>query len=237
MKRVLLGIAGTLCVLVLSATAYFFYFTINQAKAAFWEPAISEFEEQDADAPPPEGSIIFIGSSSIRFWKSLEEDFAPLPVLNRGFGGSNLSHVTHFAPRVVMPHEPAAVIVYAGDNDFGGWEPKSADQVFSDFKAMMALFEEELGQTRIYYLSIKPSRLRWESWPKIAKANALIAEFAQKNDQLAYIDVASGMIGEDGEPRSELFWYDGLHLSELGYAEWTAILRPILLKEFGSLSQ
>jgi len=237
MKRVLLGVLGVVCVLGLSATAFFFYYTVNQPKAVFWETSIASFEEEDAATPPSEGTVIFIGSSSIRFWKTLARDFAPLPVLNRGFGGSHLSHVTHFAPRVVIPHKPAAVVVYAGDNDFGGWEPKSSEEVFSDFKKMMSLFGKELQGTPVYYLSIKPSRLRWESWPKIEKANALIRALAEKDDQLTYIDVSSRMIGEDGEPRSDLFWYDGLHLSERGYEEWTAIVRPILMNDLGTLSE
>ncbi|MCE7999977.1 MAG: hypothetical protein HEP70_14040 [Rhodobiaceae bacterium] len=237
MKRFFLTIGGVICVLGLSVAGLFFYYTLNQPKAAFWESSIAAFEEEDALAPPLEGTIIFIGSSSIRFWETLAEDFAPLTVLNRGFGGSHLPHVAHFAPRVVVPHEPAAVVVYAGDNDFGGWEPKSAEQVFTDLKGMMSFFEAELPSTPIYYLSIKPSELRWESWPKISKANVLIESFAAENDQLTYIDVSSGMIGENGKPRSELFWYDGLHLSERGYEEWTAIVRPILLNDLGGLSE
>ncbi len=237
MKRVLLWILGVVCVLGLSVTGLFFYYTLNQPNAEFWESSIAAFEEEDAAAPPPEGTVIFIGSSSIRFWGSLAEDFAPLTVLNRGFGGSHLPHVTHFAPRVVIPHKPAAVVVYAGDNDFGGWEPKSPEQVFLDFKKMMSLFRAELPGTPIYYLSIKASQLRWESWPKISKANALIEAYAQEDDQLTFIDVSSGMIGENGEPRPEVFWYDGLHLSDRGYAEWAAIVKPILMKDLGKLSE
>jgi hypothetical protein len=44
--------------------------------------------------PPPKGGIIFTGSSSIRMWTSLKEDFPGLPVLNRGFGGSMIPEVT-----------------------------------------------------------------------------------------------------------------------------------------------
>ena len=52
-------------------------------------------------------------------WQTLEVDFPGLRVLNRGFGGSELSDVVQFADRIVLPYRPRVVIVYAGDNDLG----------------------------------------------------------------------------------------------------------------------
>src|SRR5262245_56212571 len=55
-----------------------------------WEKEIHAFEVSDATNPPPNGATLFIGSSSIRLWKTLREDFPGQNVINRGFGGSQI---------------------------------------------------------------------------------------------------------------------------------------------------
>jgi hypothetical protein len=42
---------------------------------AKWEKEISAFEQQDRENPPPKNAIVFVGSSSIRLWSTLAEDF------------------------------------------------------------------------------------------------------------------------------------------------------------------
>ncbi|MEQ9519115.1 MAG: GDSL-type esterase/lipase family protein [Parvibaculum sp.] len=234
MIRLLGSVLALVVVLVGAVAGYFYYYMANQPDPTFWEGDIQRFEAANQDAGNPTGQVIFIGSSSIRFWATLETDFAPLPVVNRGFGGSMLPHVAHFAPRIVTPLAPAAVVIYAGDNDFGGLNPKSTEAVLEDFRAMLAYFDEALPTTPIYYLSIKPSLLRWESWPKIAAANATFSEIADAHPRLTFVDVSTPMLGADGRPREDLFWYDGLHIDEDGYTLWTAILKPLLVSALPS---
>jgi hypothetical protein len=60
---------------------------LNRGDPTVWEKQIRTYEVLDEEDKPPDGSILFTGSSSIRYWKTLVEDMAPLQVLNRGFGG------------------------------------------------------------------------------------------------------------------------------------------------------
>jgi hypothetical protein len=50
-----------------------------------WSEDIAAFASK---APGPSGALLFVGSSSIRRWTDLSEHMAPIPVINRGFGGS-----------------------------------------------------------------------------------------------------------------------------------------------------
>ncbi len=125
MKRIL---AGSVTFGILAAGAIIFY-QFRMQSADFWESAIRTFEESDRRDPPAPGGIVFTGSSSIRLWKSLEEDMAPLPVLNRGFGGAHLAHVNTYASRIVFLHRPSAVVLYAGDNDLGMLSDKTPEVV------------------------------------------------------------------------------------------------------------
>ncbi len=199
----------------------------------FFESDILDFEAADRASPPEPGAIVFVGSSSIRLWTSLAEDFAPLPVLNRGFGGAHFEHVVHNAWRIVTPYAPRAVAVYVGDNDLAEGTGKDADRVLADYREFVRIVHEDAPKAAIYFLSIKPSRLRWDRWPVMSAANATIAKLAESDPRLHYVDLATPLLGADGVPRNDFFRLDGLHLNESGYAAWTNVLRPILIESFG----
>jgi putative heme-binding domain-containing protein len=145
-------------------------------------------------------------------------------LLNRGFGGSQLADAVHFAPRIVVKYAPRLVYLYAGDNDLAGG--KTPEQVADDFRAFVGIVHKELPATRIIFLSIKPSILRWRLIEKVSQANSLIEAICQPDQNLLYLDVGTAMLGDDGKPRPELFARDGLHLNDRGYQLWTALVRP-----------
>lgn len=201
--------------------------------AEVWETEIEAYEAADAVERPSPGSVVFIGSSSIRRWETLSEDMAPMQVLNRGFGGSVIAQSTHFADRVVLPYEPSAVVMYAGDNDiaFGG---VSADCALRDYEAFVQKIWEGAPGTPIYYISIKPSPARWSNWDEMKRANALIEARTVTESALHFIDVSEAMLVEAGEPDPSLYALDGLHLSVAGYELWTSLVRPRLLSDLGN---
>lgn len=190
-----------------------------------WESAISKFEEKDRKNPPDKGGVLFVGSSSIRFWK-LYRHFPELMPLNRGFGGSEVADSLHFADRIVLPYEPRIIVMYAGDNDIAGG--KSPAEVHSDFQKFVSVVHEKLPETRIVYVAIKPSIKRWKLVDKMRAANSLILATCAEDVRLEFVDIDTPMIGDDGMPRPELFVQDGLHLSEEGYKLWTSLVKPHL---------
>ena len=159
-------------------------------------------------------------------WETLQEDFPGLQVINRGFGGSELSDAVHFADRIILPYKPRIIIVYAGDNDLANG--KAPEQILADYRRLVDLVHESLPKTRIGYISIKPSLARWNLVSKIRKANALIRDYSAHDSLLSFIDIFTPMLGKDGTPRKELFAPDGLHLNATGYVLWTNAVRPFL---------
>jgi lysophospholipase L1-like esterase len=193
---------------------------------ARFESEIAAFEKYDRQNSAPKDAVLFVGSSSIRLWPTAES-FPNLPVINRGFGGSHISDVVHFADRIVLKYKPRAIVFYAGDNDIA--DGKSPDQVAADFKKFVDLVHARLPDTLIIYLPIKPSPSRWKLWPKAREANERIEEFTKTNPRLAYVDIATPMLGPDGsEPPASLFLDDRLHLNAKGYELWNEILTPAL---------
>ena len=204
----------------------------DKSPASRWERTIEAFERQDAQSPPPKHAIVFVGSSSIRFW-NLKKSFPGLEVINRGFGGSELADSVYYAPRIVVKYQPRIVVLYAGDNDIGAG--KTPERVFADFKDFVRAVHAPLPGTKIVYLSIKPSILRWKIVDRMRKANSFIEDYCKHGDGLVYLDVATPLLGPDGKPRPELFQRDGLHLNEKGYAVGPYCLAPPSLLKGKSL--
>ena len=191
-----------------------------------WEKEISAYERKDATNPPAKGSVVFIGSSTVARWKTLVQDFPDLPVVNRGFGGSQIVDATHFASRVVFRYEPKTVVLRAGGNDL--WLGKSVEQVFADYKEFAEVVHAKLPNAKIVFISLSPSRSRWTQHEKEKAFNALVADFTKDKSFLQYIETYDVPLGADGLPRAELFVEDKLHFNADGYKLFTARIRPLL---------
>lgn len=194
---------------------------------ARWRDSFEGFARADRERAPVAGGVLFVGSSSIRLWDGLETQFGEgMPIIKRGFGGSRLSDVSQYLDRLVLPYKPRLIVVYAGDNDLA--EGRSPGDVLHSFEAFVDGVRAELPDTRIAYVSIKPSPLREDRIAAARAANRLIADYVASRPGLSYIDVFSGMLRSDGHPRRELFRPDLLHLNAAGYALWKAAIQPVL---------
>lgn len=187
---------------------------------------IADFEASDRTNPPPRGAILFIGSSSIRLWKTLAADFPEYQVINRGFGGSQIADSVRYADRIVFPYEPKQIVMYAGGNDINA--KKSPEQVFADYRAFVAKVHAKLPEVPIAYISIAPNPARWAQVEKVRKANQLISDFAKTDPRLTFIDTFSHMLGSDGQPLPDIYVDDRLHMNQKGYSIWKRIVGPSL---------
>ncbi len=199
-----------------------------------WEASIQTFEEQDQRQPPEPGMIVFTGSSSFTLWSTMERDLAPLPVLNRGFGGARIQDVVHYAKHVVLPYEPRAVVLFAGTNDIAPPKPASAQQVCEGYLTFVQLVHSWLPQIPIYFVAITPTPSRWEYWPIAQEANRLIEERTCSDPRLRFIDLTDQLLGPDGKPDRSLYRLDRLHPNQKGYRKWTAVIKPRLLEDLFS---
>jgi lysophospholipase L1-like esterase len=191
-----------------------------------WEPTIQKFEAEDKAQPPVKGGVVFIGSSSIARWENLAESFPGVKVVNRGFGGSELADSAKYASRVVVPHAPRIVVLYAGENDLNrGVTPEAINADFAKFYEVM---RKGSPGTRIVVIGLKPSLLRWKLREGMHQTNRLIRSHCERNRACTYVDPWPAMIGKDGTPKPEFFVADGLHMTGEGYKAWTTLLTPVL---------
>ncbi|RZI99175.1 MAG: GDSL family lipase [Rubrivivax sp.] len=197
-----------------------------------WKSSFDAFAAADRERAPVQNGTLFVGSSTIRMWSSLQQDFRQLPVINRGFGGSTMADCNHFARDLVIRYQPSQVLVYAGDNDLA--EGHTPQQVLDSFAQFVRTVRTELPHARIDYISIKPSPSRAQLLPQIREANALIGAYVQSLPNAGYIDIHTPMLAADGQPRGELFLGDRLHLNESGYRLWQSIIAARLTGVPGS---
>jgi lysophospholipase L1-like esterase len=196
-----------------------------------WEKDIRSFEEWDSKNTFAPNAVLFVGSSSIRLWAT-RECFPEFAVINRGFGGSQISDVNYFAHRIVLPYKPKVIVFYAGDNDIAAG--KSPKHVFDDFRKFVDLVHNHLPGTRIIFISIKPSLSRWSLWPLMKETNLMVKELSDKDRQVTFADVSKVLLGRDGRPNTKLYVKDNLHLNSKGYEAWTKLLRPMIERKLKS---
>ncbi|WP_164976170.1 SGNH/GDSL hydrolase family protein [Oleiharenicola lentus] len=189
-----------------------------------WLKEIDALTAHDATQPPAKGGVVFVGSSSIRLWKTLAEDFPGVPVINRGFGGSELADSVFYLDRVVLPYQPRRVVVFAGTNDLKNG--RTPEAVAADFKAFRTRLHAALPEAKLLYLSITLAPSRANIHDAMRKANRLIAADCATDPRCTFVDINTPMAGDKPAPGPELFVEDQLHLNPAGYAIWTKVLAP-----------
>lgn len=195
---------------------------------ADYEPAFQAFAASDRAHPPAPGGIVFAGSSIFREWTTLAAQMAPLPVLNRAFGGSRTGDQLARFDQVILPYAPKVIVYYCGSNDIvaGALPP----EIVTNFRAFVTRVHETLPRTRILFVAILKAPEKQDRWPLIDEANGLIRLFCAGDARLGFIDVNPAVFTPDGQPRLELYREDKLHYWPPAYESFTAIIKPELAR-------
>lgn len=192
-----------------------------------WEPEIAAYEAADRANPPAKRGVLFIGSSTIRLWKTLATDFPRQRVINRGFGGSEIVDATHFAERIIFPYEPKQIFLRSGGNDIHNG--RLPEEVAADFEQFVQTVHSRLPKTEIVYIAVNPAPVRWGENDKCQALNSLIRERAVHLPRVSFVDAYDVTLGTDGQARPELFVDDRLHLNAAGYELLAERVRPYVL--------
>ena len=221
----------SICKIVLTAICCCFLFTYAAAQPQAFYNDIQTFKKLDSAQFPPKHAILFVGSSSFTKWTDVQDYFPGYPIINRGFGGSSLPDVIHYANDIIIPYHPKQIVIYCGENDLAGADSTvSGKIVLERFKQLFVLIRKQLPGVPIAYVSMKPSPSRQKLWPKMIAGNSLIKKYLGKQKKTVFIDVYHKMFNEDGTIMKDIFIEDNLHMNAKGYAIWQKIIAPYLLK-------
>ncbi len=210
--------------------------TLVRAVTEKWEETIQAMESRDETEKHPADAILFIGSSSIRLWETIDEDMAPYPSIQRGFGGSRFSDVAVYAERLIQPHSYRALVLFVGNDVSGKETDATPDQVAGWFQRVVAVSRAHNSEAPVFCIGVTPTMSRWKAWPRIQEMNAALQAACAADASLHFIPTASAYLNANGEPRPELFREDQLHLTTLGYQIWAAIIKSHLDGVLGGAS-
>ncbi len=207
-----------------------FYISKNNAAS------IENFIAEDIENPPNKNEIVFVGSSTIRLWKTLKQDMEPLPVLNRGFGGSRTWEMLTYVDALVLKHTPKLIVIFCGTNDTGT-NYASPELSFNNCAKVVDALRTVQPDARIVYMLVTKAPAREKFWPKMDSINTLAQAYAEKHDYFTCFDTNQFVFNEDGTPKIELYRKDKLHLNEEGYAELTRLMRPLIESEWAEVNK
>jgi lysophospholipase L1-like esterase len=190
---------------------------------------ITTFAKQE----PEKDGIVFTGSSSIRLWSHLKEDFPDLPVVNRGFGGSVANDLIVYFETLVTRHEPKVLVVYTGSNDLD--EKLSVEESLDDYAKFLTMAHDRFPATRIIVTSVKIAPRRVLEIPSVHALNTRLETWCVDKEWLRYLDCTAYLADPQGQPILSYFREDHLHLSDAGYAQWKSILDPVLREEWAKV--
>jgi hypothetical protein len=188
---------------------------------------IRNFKEQDEKLPPPKNAVLFIGTSSIKDWNTLQEDFPSHRVISRGIGGSKIRHFVSHAETLIFRYEPRQIVLYVGENDLAA-DAVTPVMVLERFKELFHTIRERRPDLPIVGVSLKPSPRRRYLLPQTRETNRLIKDFLAMQEDTVFVDVFTLMLDNDGQPKPALFLGDGLHMNAQGYAIWRNAILPSL---------
>ena len=167
-------------------------------------------------------TIVFTGSSSIRFWKDVQERFPEYQVLNTGFGGSQFSDLELYLDALILNYNPVKVFIYEGDNDI--FAKKRPRKIVKRAEYILSVLQQRNPNMEIVLISAKPSIARWNYRGRYRRLNRKLDKLAAKNEKIDFVDVWYPML-DNRKVKQDIFIEDGLHMNDKGYDIWYDVIK------------
>lgn len=213
---------------LLAAILFTLFLGVNQlfAQANRFDQEVESISHKIDSIGWSKGEVVFTGSSSVRMWKNLQEQFPNVPIINTGFGGSTALDLSEHLFPLVLRLEPSKVFIYEGDNDINGG--KTAAEIMATLDDIVTRIQKQLPNSTVNLISAKPSPSRWELKNSYMVLNDLMRQYCTTHDNVNFVNVWDIMLDKSGVPRADIFIGDNLHMNEKGYALWKEIFTPFL---------
>ncbi|WP_437396851.1 GDSL-type esterase/lipase family protein [Flagellimonas lutimaris] len=201
----------------------FFAITINVHAQLPFDKEVKQVQQRnDSLWDSSKETIVFTGSSSIRFWNDVQERFPQQQVLNTGFGGSQFSDLEHYLDELILNYKPVKVFIYEGDNDiFAKKKPKN---IVKRAQKILGTLQQENPNMEIVLISAKPSISRWKLRGRYRRLNRKLDRLASTTNGIDFIDVWYPML-DKRKVKQDIFIKDGLHMNSKGYDIWYDVIK------------
>jgi len=180
-----------------------------------------------------ENRVVFMGNSITEGWGRIcPYFFSGKPYINRGISGQTTPQMLVRFRSDVIKLKPAVVVILAGTNDIAGNTGPSTLEMIEDNIISMAELARVNG-IKVVLSSVLPAfDYPWKPGlnpaEKIAALNAMIKDYADKND-IIYLDYYSHMVDERKGLKVE-YSNDGVHPNEAGYKIMAPLVEEAIAK-------
>ncbi len=193
-----------------------------------WSEDIAKLLAKDREETHPANAVLFLGSSSIRLWETIERDMAPYHPIQRGYGGARFSDLVVFADELAAAHRYRAVVIYVGNDVTGKEEDPEPAQVAEWFRQVAADARKHQPEAEVFCLAVTPTPKRHAAWAKIQEVNAALQQACEADPKLHFVATAGAYLDAGGEPHADYFKTDKLHQNEAGYHVWSGLIKAAL---------
>ncbi|MBV2245518.1 MAG: hypothetical protein KUL83_00010 [Lentimicrobium sp.] len=191
-----------------------------------WQQEVSTLKAMPVSYAP--ATLLFVGSSSIRLWDSIQKDMFPYPAINRGYGGAKLKDFTFYANELTAPHKAAAIVLFIANDITGDVNDLTPENVLNYFKLAVKEIRKNHPGIPIVWIEVTPTPARWSVWPEISRSNELINSYCNAREDLFFIPTSTHFMTDNGKPDPCLFLPDMLHLNRRGYKVWSKVIKHSL---------
>ncbi|WP_282049658.1 SGNH/GDSL hydrolase family protein [Maribacter aquivivus] len=216
-----LKISYLVTIFLLSTSNY----CISQTENVFTNEVKNITVKYDSIWDSSKETIVFTGSSSVRLWRKLEQEFPNHQIVNSGFGGSQASDLLLFMDELILSYNPKKVFIYEGDNDL--WADKSPADVLDTTAEIIRRIKSKNPATEVILIAAKPSISRWKIRGKYKRLNKKMERFTKNDPQLYYVDVWKPMLNKR-KLKTDIFIEDGLHMNQKGYDIWYEAMKDLV---------
>ena len=131
---------------------------------------------------------------------------------------------------MVKKYNPKGIVFFCGTNDIAAL--KGPKETLIDLNIFINKVKSNLPNVPIFIIGIKPTMAREYLRDEEIQYNQAISDMSEEDNLVTYIDIWEAMLNEDGQPNSNLFVEDNLHINADGYKIWTSIVRKELSNYF-----
>jgi len=211
---------------IITGILLFVFFSANAQNPNRFKDQVDQLYNKEYHFSPNKKLVVFAGSSSIRKWTDVPDYFPAFNVINNGFGGSQFSDLLQFYNQLILKQKPDVLFIYEGDNDIAA--NKKTGLIKREAKELYKQIRQDLPETKIIFISPKPSIARWNMKKKYEKLNRRLEGFCNRKANLEFADVWNPMLDDKGVVFQDIFIQDGLHMNKKGYDIWAKVIGKYL---------
>jgi hypothetical protein len=196
-------------------------------KALKWDKEVASLSANNAK-DGSDDAILFLGSSSIRLWNSIEQDIAPWKPVRRGYGGSKYCDVALYTPQLIRGLKFQAAAVFVANDITGSELDKTPEEIARLAKIVVESIRSERPDAPVLLISITATPSRFKHWPRIEQANRALQRLSDELPGVSFLETQSAYLTPEGQPKPEYFVKDMLHQNADGYRVWGGLVRSKL---------